>query len=456
MKQSKLSLLENKYYYAISRYFWHIVIALGILGIAAGVFTYLWTLVPPSKKTVTKAAIPNKPAYPDVKNVELKEILALLPKKKTKPVEQPMEVEPGDDSSIYEEENDVAVIDSVALANFNKEMGRTKTLIPEGLHPDFWRDKYQDYFNSECDKKMYRKNHNPLLKHSRLVRPGFKQKFIDYTNNRQQLTDYNDKTAFLAALNDILEKFNEKNRVDFITRIGLILPVHKIGINETKRRLASIGTIIDKIPVDKQISTYNSMWKFVKRNPNDGKQVVEYIGNNLEKVPHNAKIETINRMIYEYTRYYNNRLNGFREATGHFLSYANKIDPDNVVTALGIYYKEYRKNNNKRANEVARIDRDYKNTIYQINKTYSEEIKRADYEYRRKKSNKRNMREWSYKGIFSGFISILIISLFLLILSMIRNINRLTEAMYENNKVFQHQIIGIHKKDEEPKEIDEE
>jgi len=123
MKHSKLSRLENKYYYNVSRYFWHIIIALSLLAIAGGVLTYFWSLVPPSKPTVVKAPAPQKQAYPALKKVALQDILDKLPKqKKNKPAPpepKPEEKETQEDTGLFEEEQVVTQIDSAALKHFN-------------------------------------------------------------------------------------------------------------------------------------------------------------------------------------------------------------------------------------------------------------------------------------------------------------------------------------------------
>jgi uncharacterized membrane protein YqjE len=79
-------------------------------------------------------------------------------------------------------------------------------------------------------------------------------------------------------------------------------------------------------------------------------------------------------------------------------------------------------------------------------------LTKANIKYQLEKSKKSTFREMSYESMAGGFAAVLLISLILLILSMIRNVNRLAEAMFENTKVFQNQITKIIKEQETEKD----
>ncbi len=448
MKQSFLSALENKYYYGVSRYFWHIVIILGILGMGAGILVYFWTLVPPSKHKVVKQSPPPKPAYPQLKEVTLKDILKLLPKK-TVETPQPEEenTEEPFDTGNYQEEQEVVKIDSAALAAFNRALGQTKTLIPYEKNKDFWEDLYKKEFNSERDKRMYRKTHNPKLFHSVLVRQGFKTQYVKFTD-RQKLKSYYDKADLLSAYNQLLGRLDSVNRKSFILKAGLQLPVNSLGSHEIERRLKAIGSLIEKIPADEQLKTFDLLWKFIRNNPNDGIPLIDYLSQDIDKIPYPKRTAFIKNVLREYISFYNNNLYGLKEATNHFYKQIPNIEVDMLPTALKIYYKLYRKNNKERTREISKINRDYNQTLANIENQYQQALAQAKADYMRANHTKKTWREWSYKGIFAGFLSLLIFSLVLLILSMIRNVNRLTEAMYEQNHNIQTQLKTVLDKQE--------
>ena len=66
MKQKYFSKLENKYYYGISRTFWHFFTAIAVVCFLVGVVMIGWSYIPPSKDKVEKAPLPQKETYPSV------------------------------------------------------------------------------------------------------------------------------------------------------------------------------------------------------------------------------------------------------------------------------------------------------------------------------------------------------------------------------------------------------
>lgn len=439
MKQSLLSALENKYYYAVSRYFWHIVIAVGILGIGAGILVYFWSLVPPKERQVIKQPAPTKPDYPKLKEITLQEIIRALPKRKIKTkipttTKTKEEYEP-----VNYQEQEIISIDSTALAAFNRSLGQTKNLITVETNKNFWEDTYIKKFNSERDKKMYKKTHNPNLYKLILTHPGFKTRFINFTD-KQNLNSYYDKADLLDSYNFLLEHLDSLNRIKFLNRIGYNLPVKNLGSKQISQRLGAISSLIGKVPANEQLHLFNILWKFIKNNPNDGIPLIKFIAGHINQVPYDVRMNYINNILREYVTNYNNNLYGLKEATNHFIDKITQLEPDRVPLALKIYYKLYRKNNHERTRQIEQIDYEYNQALTKIDREYQRELAQAKADYMRANHKKQSWRQWSFKGIAAGFVSLLLFSLVLLILSMIRNVNRLTEAMYEQNHSFQNQL----------------
>jgi len=442
MKSSKLSKLENKYYYNISRYFWHFIIALSLLAVATGVTTYFWSLVPPSKEKVVKAPTPAKPAYPSMKNVDLQDVLKRLPKapsKKTKTTNtQPLTEEPGDSEMVEFEDNQPVEnqIDSAALRNFNIAIGDSKSLISIEKFPDFWNNKYQYYFASKRDEKMFRKTHNPALRKRSLIRSGFRKRFINFTH-KNNLKDYNRKAELLNIYNRFLTQIDTVNRVKFMNSIALQMPVRNLGTNRIDRRLIAIGDVIQYLPADSQLKTFDKLWRFIRNNPNDGVPLLQYIARHIKDLPQEARLQFIDVLLREYNRNYNNRLLELTKTTDSFIPFITQINPFQLGKALQIYYQLYRQNNFEQSKKIREIDDNYQREVARINEEYRRKLQEADISYNNKLHKKRSWRQWSYKGVASGFAGILVFSLIVLILSMIRNINRLTETLYENNQLIE-------------------
>jgi hypothetical protein len=439
MKQSKLSKLENKYYYGISRYFWHTIIAFSLLLIIGGITVYLWSMVPPSKKTVVKGPKPIKQAYPEMKKVNLQDILNQLNIKNEKikntnykqTIEDPEEYL---DTQIYDEVN------SVALERFNKQIEETKKLIPDSIFPFFWKDQYEYYFESKRNEKMYKKTHNPLLRKRKITKKGFRLHFIDKTN-KLKITDYNDKADILESANLLMKFLDVSNRVSFMNNVSFYIPVKQMGTQAIQRKFSAMGKVINKIDPDSQLKTYNILWNFITKNPNDGTKLVNYEGDIISKFQPINRLNIIKKIQHQYRKRYNNKLETLIEATNQFLPYLNEIEADKQIEALTIYYDLYYKNNKERSKQIQLINEQYNKALANLENQYQIELNKSEMEYQLKKSTKNKFRSYSYEGIAAGFASILIITLILLILSMIRNVNQLSEAIYENTKLFQEQIL---------------
>ncbi len=449
MKQSKLSKLENQYYYGISRYFWHIIIGLSVLAVFFGILLYVWTQIPPGKKHVAKGMKPVKKEYPALKQINLNEIYNAMPVVNTQPQEQDItdqEYEPPIDYGNVPTQK----VDSTAIYNFENELGTTKSLIPEEQNKAFWQGTGHRGFASERDKKMFKKTHNP--KYSKWIydTPGFKKRYLVYTK-WQNINDYNDKTKLLKAINSILQNISSVNRTKIINQKLLDIHVSRLGLNKATSMYRQIGKVLRKLSEGEQIKMFQTLFNFAYNNPNDGLPLLNYESKIIDSVAYPARSLFLRRIQKEYVNYYNNNINSLTKATDHFLPYLRKISPDKQEIALKVYYELYRKNNKELNQQIQQIDNEYRNEVANWESDFRRRVEQANMEYQSKLRQKKEYRWWSYKGIAYGFVSVLIISLFLLVLSMVRNVNRLSEAMLENNKLFadQFQAPTIENKEEE-------
>jgi hypothetical protein len=163
-------------------------------------------------------------------------------------------------------------------------------------------------------------------------------------------------------------------------------------------------------------------------------------------------LQFIKKIQKQYKYKYNNKLDALIEATNQFLPYVKQIENDKQSLALEIFYRLYYENNKERSKEIQTIENQYKMELASWEAQYQAALTKANIKYQLEKSKKSTLREMSYESMAGGFVAVLLISLILLILSMIRNVNRLSEAMFENTKVFQNQITKIIKEQETEKD----
>jgi hypothetical protein len=359
MKQSKLSILENKYYYGASRYFWHIIIALSLFSIIGGVAVYLWSVIPPSKDEVTKGVAPQKQKYPEMKKVSFQDIINSLPKKKSDIKETSIENEQIEDPEEYLDTEVYNKVDTVALSRFNKQIKQTKKLIPDTVFSTFWQDQYKYYFDSKRNEKMFKKTHNPLLRKRKIFKKGFKLRFVEITD-RNGLTDYNDKADLLESTNLLMQYLDMSNRISFINNVSYYIPIKQMGSNAINQKFEAIGSVLSKISPDLQLKIYNILWNFIRKNPNDGVNLVKYEADIIGNFALQNRLQFIKKIQKQYKYKYNNKLDALIEATNQFLPYVKQIENDKQSLALEIFYRLYYENNKERSKEIQTIENQYK------------------------------------------------------------------------------------------------
>lgn len=452
MKKIKLSTLENKYYYGISRYFWHIVIGMAVIGVTIGLLTFFWSEIPVFKENVVQTKKPIKKEYPKQKKVNLNSLINALPKGNIPKQKEQDEVVEIDEHINYDDKPPVTKIDSFAIANFERELGYTKSLIPYSKYKSFWEGtgsyKFKD---GERGKKLYKMTHNPKYRVWVSNNDNFKGRYLNYAN-RNKLKEYNTKTELLNGINNLLAKLSLTNRKKLVENYLLYIPVKKIGLTKTKNIYNKVGKLVAKIDSTKQIQTFNKIYKFVINNPNDGLDLIDYETSIIDNIAVAERPKFIKTIQNEYRNNFNNNLYSLKEATNQFIPFLDKIPSNKQSIALRIFYTMYRDNNSERIAKIREIDNQHSKAIQDWQNDFNRRVSEAENKYYSKKRLKKELRTWSYKGIGISFVVILVISLFLLILSMVRNVNKLSEAILENNKLFSENITDIKKQIKEEKE----
>jgi len=442
MKKLSLSKLENYYYYAINRYFWHIIIALSLLIIISGIAVYGWSYVPPKKKEVVKPPQPEKAPYPELQQVDANDILKALSTRQKLPVQQ--EEEEDDEflmaaEPVYtqREKSEEQTVDSVGLKMFYDELAVTKQIIPYQTNRKFWTNKYEFYFELERDKKLYRKTKNPKFRKKRLVRQAFDKNFIEFTD-LYGYASYRDKAQFLRALNTMLMSLDSTQYQEFIHQYFFRIPLKKYSPEIIENRYNVISKAVKAIPEkEKKFYAYNILWNFIEKNPQDGYRMVQYQADNINRFVPEIRLAALQTMHDEYYRHYDYNLAGFKESTDNFFKIINSLPQDKrQADALKIYYDKYWNNNLERSKQIKQIDREYAQAVRQWEENYQLELMQAENEFKNKLNTRKKFRNLSIKSIGLAFVTVLLLSIILLIISMIRNVNRLTEAVYENNRLF--------------------
>jgi len=434
MEQNKFSRLENNYYYGISRVFWHIIIALGSLAIITGIAVLIWSQIPASQNKVVKANPPTKKSYPKPVGVSLNELMNTLPKgaelTKVK----------NDITKIVEVRNITTEIveeisrDTIGLSRFNTQIGVLKIIIPVSENISLWKGqgKYV-YKNGVKGEKMFKKTRNESLREWVFTSKGIEQRFIDNTD-RKKLKSYFDKAALLSSYNNLLKNTNVKNRVPLLKDNLIYFYSNKKGLSKSINIIETISNTIKLINSKEQLNAFWTLKQFINNNPKDGIDLQEFQQGILNKFELSQRLNVIKTINKEYIRYYNNKLASIIENTGQFIPMLSSFKGDQQPVALKNFYHLYRNKNGNRNQQIQQIENEFESEKQKNIVQYQKSLAQAKANLILRQQKKSSMKSLSYKSMAYGLGVVLFISLILLVLSMIRNVNRLAEAMLKNIK----------------------
>jgi len=435
MKQDKFSKLENNYYYGISRVFWHIIIGLGSLAIIGGIVVLVWSQIPASQDKVVRVNQPVKKSYPKATGVSLGELMKTLPKgaELTK-IKNDITLVTEVKNTIIEKVEEDNKRDTVGLSKLNKQIDILKKIIPFNENKILWEGQGYYTFNSSRDKKMFKKNNIKYshLRHWISTSKSIDREFIKITDNRNLKSNVG-KAALLASYNDLLKNVNKEKRASLLKNYLIPFYTSKKGLGKSVNIIETISKIIKLIDSKEQIEGFRVLVQFSRYNPNDGLGLQEFQQSILQKFELNQRLNIIKTINNEYSNNYDFQLTSIIDNTKQFMPMLPGFKGDQQPVALKNFYRLFKNKNKNRDQQIQQIDDEFASEIREIDKIYKNELQQAKADLLLKQDKKIEMKLMSYKSIAYGLGVVLLISLILLVLSMIRNVNRLAEAMLQNN-----------------------
>ncbi len=388
MKRELLETFEEKFYFKTSHFFWHLVTGIAGLALIAGLGILLWGLTPSLKPNVKKVA------EPAPVRVAAEEIMQRLSPPPTKPATSP------------------------STPNYTA----TETAASSQA-PPVSRDSTEVAFLAAIDS----------LKS--LLPPN---KFSWASSGHYERTWYETKWVVdVLGINDRLQAaYRKVNATDYATALPLLNAyISLVAMFPLDQRLkvlkAATEFTKDDVPTSVQnlallhaaiphFSTSDAdfvemLSTFGKKNPRDGRAFIEYANTILPKFDAAVREPLLRTLIASYYNYFND-IGRQQEATNLFMEMQNQFEPDKQVSALAEYYQLYRDKNYDREREIV-----------QIEQTYQNELAQAEAAVVAKKAKKAGWRSLGLKVVGGSFIFISFVALFLVLLSIQRNIRQLRE-----------------------------
>lgn len=412
MKTKYFEKVENKYVFNISRIFWHIFIVIGSLAIIAGSLLYIYGLLPSIKQSVKQEQPPTKQVYPTAVTVTLNDLQL-----------EESKANVNRESQIQKSENEEMPPKS-AIDNTKKfEKGEKEYLISLGLltkilpaigHYEYYQGNKRLYDYYKDEKYRTWKDDNDL--NGRLK----------FAFENISATNFTDEKCFVDSIIPELKALPENRRIIFFNIITSnackSVADYTVNIRVTLRASS-------KFPDEERVQSFESMMRFYKFNPNEGKVFIEYINKVIEKFELKERLKILFTMIAAHNRYFDNNIAIQTEQTNFFLPMLPNIKPELQALALSKYYQIYIVKNSSRDQTVAQIEQKYKEALLQIEEKYQQDSLAAEANYYLAKQAKSQLRSTALYGIALGVGLVSLIAIILVFLSIQRSVRRIEEKI---------------------------
>jgi hypothetical protein len=284
------------------------------------------------------------------------------------------------------------------------------------------------YYTYPEGERKYRVTKNKKYRRWIVTAPGLKDRLAGIMD-KNGFETYNDKALLLSEYNKFLKNIDIGNRRKILLEL---MDFYLVSNNKTIEGVKALAQLIPTFKNNIQKS-FKREALFIKNNPTDGVGMIQFEASILTKFTVPDRMQTAQVIKSEYLRHYDYNLAGLKENTLNFIKMLPQFSEGQQALSLQYYYQIYRKKNASRVDKIREIENNYSNQLAKIEEEYSQGLVEAEYVFESRKTKKKELRSSSLKAIGLGTGAVLLVTLILLLLSMIRNINRLAEAMLKNN-----------------------
>lgn len=387
MKQQILEQAEEKFYFKTSHLFWHLLTGMGGLALIGGILVYAWGITPSVKPGVAK------PVYPSPIKVEAAEIIQRI-----KPPASPSQSSAQTPASYPETPvaptQTVATVDSAAWA-YQVAIDSLKALLPSSHYN--WETVgrwVQDWYTRRWVVDAY----------------GINDK-LSAVYQKVNASGYGTVTQLLNAYIALVAPFPVRQR------LSALEAAIEISKEDVATSVANVQLLQAAVP---HFSTSNTGYlhalaTFGLRNPRDGRTFIQYVSTIAPKFQELERKNMLGVMIDSYYAYFND-IGRQQEATNLFVEMMSAFSTADQARALGEYYQVFVQRNYERERQIRELDEKY-----QIEASMAEEV------LAQKKARKAMLRSLAWRVVAGSVAGIAFIALFLVLLSIQRNLRQLRE-----------------------------
>ena len=411
MKTNYFTKVEDKYVFRVSTAFWHLLIGLITVAAIIGIVLLAWSIIPPGKEKVESSVYPTKAQYPPFEKITIADLNMNDQKPISAPSGQqtppPPPPPPPDQSKI---ENDPA------KPAYDLSLSELKKIIPK----DQWQPGYWSYPYGELAWQMHPSDPNykhwnnegddvgqQLERSYRVINANnysAKKSALDsYLKILKQIPSPDSKIVLSAILDNINNRFTDLHLLDSaLTMIASNLKSFKDSKNVAKHYI-----------------------EFVMANSNSAFQFVPFSVKICSQVSDSVRYPFLVALTDGYYGFFNSNFEVQKEATNQFITLLPQLKGINPANALRKFYSVYNQKNQKRNDEISRINDDYNTQIAAILADSTMRAMQAELKYQTDKEKKSELRSKSLYAVAGGFIAIALLGTILTLLSIQRILRRM-------------------------------
>ncbi|MEK7726812.1 MAG: hypothetical protein AAB354_00295 [candidate division KSB1 bacterium] len=389
MKQQILEQAEERFYFKTSHLFWHVLTGLGGLALIGGILIYLWGITPSIKPGVTK------PVYPSPIKVEASEIIQRI--KPPAPASQSSTQTPTNHTetpAAPTQTQTVAIIDSAARA-YQVAMDSLKALLPPNYYSwetvGHWE---QQWYTRRWVVEAY----------------GINDK-LNAAYQKVNASGYGPVTQLLNAYIALVAPYPVRQR------LSALEAAIEISKEDVATSVANVQLLQAAVPHFSTGATdyLHALAAFGQRNPRDGRTFIQYVSAIAPKFESLERKNMLRVMIESYYSYFND-VGRQQEATNLFVEMLPSFSTADQAKAMGEYYQVFVQRNSERERQIRELDVQYQSEL-----SLAEEV------LAQKKANKARLRSLAWRVVAGSVAAIAFIALFLVLLSIQRNLRQLRE-----------------------------
>ena len=416
MKTNYFTKVEDRYVFRVSTAFWHLLIGLITIAAIIGIVVLAWSVIPPGKEKVKASAYPTKASYPPVEKVTLAELN--MNDEKVMPPPTVQQAPPPAYHPKTQVENDPG------RPAYDVSLAELKKIIPK----DEWQPGYWSYPYGELAWQMHPsdpnyRNWNPSGDN---VEQRLERSYIPIDAKQ-----YSQKKAALDSYLKILKQIPSSKSSEVLNFIIYNMNERFSDLHVLDSAFTIIASSLKTFSGSTDAA--QNLIGFVLNNPKSAFDFIPFAILTCNQISDSLRFQLLTGLTDGFYTYFNSDVEVQKDATEQFTKLLPQLRGINPAKALRKFYSIYNHKNQKRNEEIGRINEDYNSQVTAILADSTMRAIQAEAKYFSDKEKKSEFKSKSLYVVAGGFIAIALLGTILTLLSIQRILRRMESIAESKN-----------------------